>query len=119
MSKSHVGMGFKLCPVCLEKTDEVVLLDRRLKDSLERDNWMGWQMCEMHQQQTNDGYIHLIIIKNPEGSAVDLRTADRTGETVSVRRAVFQELFNTNYSGDIAFGSQDLLEKIKALPVGE
>lgn len=35
--RSYVGMGYALCPVCGTKHDEVVLLDKRLRDSLPRE----------------------------------------------------------------------------------
>lgn len=55
MSKSYVGSGFSLCPVCGIKHDEVVLLDKRLSNSLERENFMGWAMCQEHERLRSEG----------------------------------------------------------------
>ncbi len=116
-NKSYVGLGHHLCPVCLVRTEEVVILDRRVKETLERDNFLGWEMCKEHAEQTANNYVHLIIIKNAEGSDVNLHTANRTGITVAIRRAAFQEIFNTTSMTNIAFGSEELLEKLEAIPV--
>lgn len=116
-NKSHVGLGHHLCPVCLTRTEEVVLLDKCLKETLERDNFLGWEMCKEHKEQTDNDYVHIIIINNPESSDVNLYTADRTGITVAIRRTAFKEIFSTTSMTNIAFGTEELLEKLKAIPI--
>jgi hypothetical protein len=96
MSKSHVGMGFSLCPVCGIKHDEVVLLDRRLKETLEHENFMGWAMCPEHEKLRADGYIALIEVKGePEGKTANLSTVGRTGMIAHVKGEVFTHIFQS------------------------
>lgn len=90
-NKSHVGMGVTVCPICLKEHDEVVLLDRRLKDSLSPKSFVGWGMCPEHQQMKNDGYIALIECSNKPTGLVD---AQRTGELAHVRANLWSQLFN-------------------------
>jgi hypothetical protein len=89
--KSHVGMGFELCPVCGTKHSEAVLLHRFLKPNLTDSEFMGWAMCEEHLKLFNDGYIALIEVSNPTTS---IASADRTGNLAHVRAEVFIRLFN-------------------------
>jgi len=43
--KSHVGMEQKVCPVCGQAFDTgVILLDKRLRNSLERKTVTGWDL---------------------------------------------------------------------------
>ena len=90
MSKSHVGMGFHVCPVCCVEHDEVVLIDTRLKPTLEHRNFAGWGMCAEHKAQIADGYVALVEVTNkPTG----LDDAERTGQTAMVRSSAFNQIF--------------------------
>lgn len=86
--KSHVGMGYKMCPCCHERHDEVVLLDKRLRNRLERDNFMGWALCPKHDAM-KDEYVALVeVTGNPnQGSA------RFTGGVAHVRWHVAEQLF--------------------------
>ena len=91
MPKSHVGMGFSLCPVCGTKHDEVVLLDKSLRNSLDKDNFMGWALCPEHERLRAEGYIALIEVRNePKG----LKDADRTGAIAHIRAEAWPRIFN-------------------------
>lgn len=92
MSKSHVGMGFTLCPVCGKKHDEVVLIDKHLRQSLARDNFMGWGLCPEHEALSKE-YVALIEVTNDEPPT--LETADRTGRYVHVKREAWPHIFNS------------------------
>lgn len=111
MPKSHVGMGYSICPVCGTKHDEVVLLDRQLKNTLECDNFMGWAMCPEHEKLRQEGYIALIEVKNQPSGLAD---ADRTGNIAHVRDSAWQKLFNTPIPPKgITFIEVGVLEQIK------
>lgn len=89
--KSSVGMGFHVCPVCGQKHDEVVLIDRMLRDRLTTNMFAGWSMCKDHQRLYDEGYIALIEAKNePTG----LNDADRTGQIAHVRKEAWPNIFN-------------------------
>lgn len=115
--KSHVGLGYSYCPVCLEITDEVVLLDTRLKDTLERDNFVGWKPCDTHEQQFNEGYIALI--ETTSNNPSKLNDKGRTGNFAMIRKEVFNQIFNTPTESSIVFIEVGVLEKLKQIPVNE
>ena len=120
MSKSHVGMGYSICPVCGEKHDQVVLLDRALRDTLEHEQCMGVALCPTHRNLFHEGYIALIEVRNrPVGNSLEqLQTADRTGKACHLRRAVWSQLFDGAVpDGAMAFvgeGTIDALERVMA-----
>lgn len=68
-NKSHVGMESKLCPVCRQTHVVGVLLDKRLRNVLERDTVTGMQLCPSHQQQADDGNVWIIEI-DPDQSTM-------------------------------------------------
>lgn len=92
MDKSHVGMGYHVCPVCGVEHDEVVLLDKSLQKTLTRHMFVGWKMCEEHQELLDTGYVALIEVKNQPSSLED---ADRTGKTAHIRSSVWSQVFNS------------------------
>jgi len=113
--KSHVGMGYHLCPVCGNKHDEVVLLDKRLKATLARENFMGWAMCAEHQKLRDDGYIALVECKNTSPVS-KLEDADRTGRLAHIRTEVFKELLNMLVpEGGLAFVEDGLIAKLQEI----
>jgi hypothetical protein len=91
MTKSHVGMGYHVCPVCLKEHDPVVLLDRRLRNSLTDHEFAGWKLCEEHQAKFNEGYIALIECENRPTSMAD---AKRTGNIAFIRTEAWPDIFN-------------------------
>lgn len=95
MSKSHVGMGYHVCPICGTKHDEVVLIDKRLQDTLERDNFVGWKMCVPHETMYEQGYIALVEAKPsdlPSGNT--LSGADRTGRILHIAKQAWRAVLN-------------------------
>jgi hypothetical protein len=110
--KSHVGMGFHVCPVCLREHDEVVLLDRRLRKSLTRHEFVGWKMCEEHQRLKDEGYIALVCCENQPSS---LQDAKRTGDLAHVKAEAWDKIFinlPVPESG-MAFIDQEVFRKIQ------
>ena len=89
--KSHVGMGYHLCPVCFTKHDEVVLLDTRLRNTLTREMFVGLKMCPEHQKLWDDNFIALIEVN---GQPKDFLSANRTGEVAHIRVEAFKHFFN-------------------------
>ena len=91
MEKSHVGMAHHVCPVCGTEYDPVVLLDRRLRNTLTSHEFAGWQMCPEHQQLCHDGFTALVEVTNQPQSLAD---ADRTGRIAHVRNTVWAQIFD-------------------------
>ena len=113
MSKSHVGMGYTVCPVCLTEHDEVVLLDMRLKNSLEQRQATGWGMCPDCADKKAEGYIALIGAANEPRS---LNDAVRTGDIVHIRSSVWPDIFNTpTPDKGIAFVPTEVIDHLKGI----
>ena len=113
MTKSHVGLGFHLCPVCGHKHDEVVLLDKSLRNSLGKDNFLGWSLCSEHQKLFDDDFIALIETTN---SPNNLKDADRTGNLAHVRASVFIQIFGqAPPPGKLVFVEKGILAKLQEL----
>lgn len=111
--KSHVGMGYSVCPVCGTQHDEVVLLDRRLKPTLESRQAVGWAFCPEHAKLKADGYVALIECNN---SPKDLNDADRTGQVAHVRATAFANIFNRPApAGGICFVEVGVIDKLKGM----
>ena len=101
--KSHVGMGFSVCPICGTKHDEVVLLDKHLQKTLERDNFMGYELCPEHAAMSVE-YIALVECDNT-GVGKSLKSADanRTGQFAHVRRTAAKNILNVELPSDLPF----------------
>ena len=91
MAKSFVGMGCYECPVCLEKHTEVVLINGRMKEQFESTETtvVGSMLCDEHKRQQHDGYIFLVEIDNVTSKL-------RTGRIMSMRKEMFDTVFNSN-----------------------
>jgi len=113
--KSHVGMGFHVCPVCGKEHDEVVLLNRRLRNTLTNHMFAGWSMCEEHQKLRDNEYIALVEVINQPTSLAD---AVRTGQLAHVRSSVYPHFFNSEPPpGGIAFVEVGVIAKLQdAIP---
>lgn len=111
--KSHVGLGHYYCPVCLEVTDEVVLLDKRLKDTLEKDNFMGWEPCSVHEQQFNEGYIALI--ETTSNNPSQLNDKGRTGNFAMIRKEAFDQIFNIPTNSKVVFIDPEAFNQLQQI----
>lgn len=98
MAKTYVAMGYKQCPVCGEKHNESVLLDRSLNDSFEDgvSLFTGLSLCPKHQQVLTEGYVFIIAVDGEDnllqGKAVALRVEDFSnafGDTEKNEHGIF------------------------------
>ena len=120
MEKSHVGMENKICPVCGKQHDFGcgVLLDRRLRQSLDRVNVTGYGMCEEHDRLWKDGFIAIVVF-DPEkskvvsGDRVQIEDAHRTGEIIHIKAGVFQMLFDMPKVEPIVFMDNPSAQQLK------
>jgi len=90
--KAHVGMETRLCIVCGKESETgSVLLDRHLKNSLERHTCTGYGLCPEHQKLYNDGYIALVEVDPTKSKLGPLEgellpsNAHRTGGVIHLR----------------------------------
>jgi len=99
--KSHVSLEQHVCLVCGTPFDTgVILLDRRLRASLQRHTTTGWGLCAEHRKLFDEGYVALIECDPQrsglpaDGERLKPEQAYRTGRVAHVQRAAFARLFN-------------------------
>lgn len=107
--KSHVSLEQHRCQVCGSLFDTgSILLDKRLRASMDRHTTTGWGLCPEHKQLLSDGFIALIEF-DPERSvmlsgAVRLNSekAFRTGRLAHLKREAFNQIFSVELDKDQA-----------------
>lgn len=119
--KSHVGMEQKVCPVCGQAFDTgTILLDKRLRNTLERKTVTGWDLCPEHAKLWEREYVALVEC-DPEkskftGGTIKPEDAYRTGRIAHIRKAAAKRIFNVEMTSPVAFvepGVVDMLEKMQ------
>lgn len=99
--KSHVSLEQHVCLVCGVRFDTgAILLDRRLRASMEHHTETGWGLCSEHQKLSDSGFVALIEC-DPQrssspaaGACVKPEQAYRTGRLAHLKREVFARVFN-------------------------
>lgn len=123
--KSYVSMEQHVCPVCGESFDTgVILMDRRLRDSMERHTATGFELCDACKKLKEQGYVALVE-SDPEKSNVYYENdqphtkpqdAYRTGRVMHMRRQAFDRIFNIPVPEKmVCFIEPEVFEKIKAI----
>ena len=106
--KSHVSMEQHQCFICGTLYDTgAILLDRSLRQSMERHTVTGTGLCPEHQQLADDGYIALIVVQ-PDGKT-------RTGGLVHLRREFAEQIFGQEMPKDIAYIDQEVFDHLQQL----
>ena len=116
MDKSYVTMEQKMCPVCGKEEDSgALLLDKRLQNRFERHTTTGYGMCAEHQKQIDDGYIILVGAEDRgQKNTLTVEEAVRTGDVVSIRREVAEQIFNCELA-PFMFIAPEVVEVIKKM----
>jgi len=99
--KSHVSLERHVCLVCGVTYDTGnLLLDKRLRASMERYTTTGWGLCAEHQKLSDNGFVALVEC-DPQrsgspagGGRLKPEQAYRTGKLAHLKRHVFAEMFN-------------------------
>lgn len=122
-NKSYVSMEQHLCVVCAKSFDTGnLLLDRRLKASMERHTTTGWGLCLEHQRLHSEGFVALVECDplrsgSPTGNgSMKPEQACRTGVLAHLRREVFNEVFNVVIRSDqpVVFVEPGVIEQLQA-----
>lgn len=99
--KSHVSLERRVCMVCGRPYDTgAILLDKRLRASLQRHTTTGWGLCAEHQRLHEEGFIALVECdpdksgKPCAGSTIKPQDAYRTGLVAHLKREAFGRIFN-------------------------
>jgi hypothetical protein len=109
MEKSFVSMEQQVCIVCGKTFDTgALLLDKRMRNSMEPHTVTGMGMCPEHQKLKDDGYIALV--------EADQATNTRLGRVAHVRASVWGHIFNVPVpEKGVAFVEKDAMDKIEAM----
>ncbi|WP_423173002.1 MULTISPECIES: ATPase [unclassified Stenotrophomonas maltophilia group] len=121
--KSHVYLEQHVCLVCGTRFDTgAVLLDRRLRASMERHTATSWGLCTEHQKLSDDGFVALVEC-DPQrsGSQASGRMkpeqAYRMGRLDYLRRTVFAQVFNVPSVDEQAcvFVEPGVIERVQSM----
>lgn len=108
--KSHVSMEQHQCLVCGKNYDTgAVLLDKRLRPSLEQYTVTGNGLCPEHKKLFDDGYVALV--------EVSADRKHRTGNLAHVSRRVWNDVFDTSFDerAPMAYVEVGVIEKLAAM----
>ena len=92
--KSYVSIEKKQCPICGTLHDVGILLDKRLRDSMEQSTVTGYDLCPEHKELHEKGYIALVVpaISPTEGvTHLKVETA-RSGKYLHIKREVLKNI---------------------------
>ncbi len=93
--KSYVGIANHVCPICNKKHDPVILLDKRLRNTLTQNEFGGFSLCDEHKKLKQEGYIVLISFdENKSNEPYQFDTVYRTGSYVHIHNKVFEDIFD-------------------------
>ncbi|MDX9701245.1 MAG: ATPase [Rhodocyclaceae bacterium] len=122
--KSHVSLEQHVCLVCGTRFDTgAILLDRRLRASMERHTATGWGLCPEHQKLSDDGFVALVEC-DPQssgspagGGRVKPEQAYRTGRLAHLKREAFAQVFNVPIAADqpCVFVEPGVIEQLQTM----
>ncbi|EMB4104958.1 ATPase [Pseudomonas aeruginosa] len=122
--KSHVSLEQHVCLVCGTRFDTgAILLDRRLRASMERHTATGWGLCPEHQKLSDDGFVALVEC-DPQrsgspagGGRVKPEQAYRTGRLAHLKREAFAQVFDVPIAADqpCVFVEPGVIEQLQTL----
>jgi len=113
-------MEQNVCPVCGKAFDTgTILLDRRLRNSLERNTVTGWSLCPEHAKLWEKGYIALVEC-DPEkskfsGGTIKPEDAFRKERIVHIRKVVAARIFNVEMTSPVAFVEPAVVDMLEEM----
>ena len=122
--KSYVSLEQRVCVVCATPFDTgSILLDRRLRASMEHHTTTGWGLCPEHERLRSEGFVALVEC-DPQRSGA--RSGDgrlkpaqayRTGRLAHLKREVFARVFDVAIAAEqaVVFVEPDVNEKLQAM----
>ncbi len=120
--KSHVSMEQHVCLVCGVAFDTgAILLDKRLRASMERHTATGWGLCAEHQKLADDGFVALVECdpqrSGSSGGRLKPEQAYRTGRLAHIKRHVFTQVFNVPIEANqsCVFVEPGVIDRLQAM----
>lgn len=92
--KSYVSVEKKQCPICGTLHDVGILLDRRLRDSMEQYTVTGYDLCPEHKELHENGFIALVVPAiSPAEDVTHLKVETaRSGKYLHIKREVLKNI---------------------------
>lgn len=122
--RSHVSMEQHLCIVCGKPYDTgAILLDKRLRQSLERTTLTGSGLCPEHDKLHKDGFLALVGV-DPTKSAekngrMQQEDAYRTGTVMHIKREAAKRILvnvpDENIALPMMFCDQAAIDQIQRM----
>ena len=106
MTKSYVSLETKVCPVCgIEFETESILMDTKMRDSMETRTTTGYGLCKKHQAEFEDGFIHLVVADSEDKTSTLIKIEDAlyTGEIISVKRDILCKILDKDIDARLPF----------------
>jgi hypothetical protein len=113
-------MEKKVCMVCGQEYEtNSILLDKRLRESMEKYTVTGLGACPKHQKLADDGYIALVGAKPSKADSLRAEDTERTGELAHIKKDAFYRIFK-NVKLDpnkfpMVFVESDVMDVLKKL----
>ena len=104
MNNNSIVMAEHVCDICGKRHthNAEILIHKNLRAIPQDKRVTGWGLCEEHDRLFNEGYIALVGAHAPKG-ATTLKAGDahRTGDIVHLKRAAFEETFDSAIPDDL------------------
>lgn len=111
--KSHVSLEQLQCPVCgIVHDSGAILINRKLKPSLDPHTVTGLGLCPEHQARWDDGFIAFIEVE-PD-SPRTITESIRTGLIMHMHRSVAEQVFTGSFDKPIAFIEKGIIARLQA-----
>ena len=94
--RSYVAIGVTVCPVCDAQQERDVLFDKRLKPTLPKRVFTGFELCERCTDMWRDGYLALVEILPESPEPYRPNTVKKTGRLAHIKREVANKLFSVS-----------------------
>lgn len=122
--KSHVSLEQRVCLACGSPFDTgCMLLDKRLRQSMECHTVTGWGLCPEHERLFKEGYVALVECDPqrsggaPSWGSMKPEQAYRTGRLAHLKREAFAKVFNVPISAEqpCVFVEPDVIVQLQAM----
>lgn len=120
MSKSHVGIEYKICPITGKKWEtNSILFDKRLKDSLEKETITGFGICPEVQEILDGDMIALVEIDEKKSEMKEGKMspegAYRTGKIAYIKRKFANSTFTQEIKTPFIYVDAEVMEHFQGV----
>ena len=114
--RSYVALGVTACPVCDAQQEKDILLDTRLKPTLPKHVFTGFELCERCNDMERDGYLALVELLPESTEPYRPDTVKKTGRLAHIKREVANEVFSVPISEiPFIYVEQGVIAKLESM----